>query len=311
MRRREFITLFGSLATLPTAPLAQTMGRKRLIGVLMGLAETDSEASPRMRIVRDELTKLGWKQGINIDLHYRWAASSPQLMQTHARELVEAGCDAIIGHTTPVVAALRKQTDTVPIVFVQVSDPVGSGLVESLARPGGNVTGFSNFEFGIGSKWLQELKELMPAVSRAVLIFNPKTAPYAPHFIDTVVRAGPAFDVRVSAKPLDSPEQIDAVLDAERGDGLAIIVLPDIFTTTHRKLIISAAERNRLPTLYPFRYFVVEGGLFCYGIDNLDLFRRAVPYVDAILKHAYPHSSAVIVCDLPTEMEVADGARQG
>ncbi len=286
MRRREFITLLGG-AAIAWPSLANAQQRTRRIGVLMGLAEGDSESQPRVKALQQGLRALGWEEGRNIQIEYRWAASDPARMRTFAKELVEQQCDVILGHTTPVIAALLRESRTIPIVFVQVSDPVGSGMVGSLGRPGGNVTGFSNFEFAIGGKWLELLKEIAPQVTRVALLFNPQTAPFAVHYMHSVQAAGPSFTIEAISTPINQASEIDAAI-SERGrePGLALIALPDIFTTTHRGLIIASAARHGVPALYPFRYSVAEGGLICYGIDNIDLYRRAVPYLDRILATA-------------------------
>jgi putative ABC transport system substrate-binding protein len=207
-------------------------------------------------------------------------------MHTFARELVELQPDAIIGRSTPVIAALLRETRSVPIVFTTVSDPIGSGFVESLAHPGGNITGFTNFEASIGGKWLGLLKEIAPRMTRTAMMFNPELAPYAQYYVRPFERAGRLFGVEpISASVLDDAdiEREIAALASESNGGL--IVLPDAFTTSlHRRQIIEQAARHRLPTIYPYRFIATEGGLMSYGIDVADLYRHAASYIDRILR---------------------------
>jgi putative ABC transport system substrate-binding protein len=303
MKRREFVTLLlAGTAAWPFTARAQQVERIRRIGVLMGLTESDPESQPRVKVLQQGLQSLGWVDGRNVQIEYRWAGSEPGRMQTFAKELVAQQCDVILGHTTPVVAALLRETTTIPIVFVQVSDPLGSGMVASLSRPGGNFTGFSNFEFAIGSKWLNLLKEIAPQVIRVVLLFNPQTAPFAVHYMRSVQAAGPAFSIEAIPIPLNHASEIGPAISAQgREPGLALIAIPDIFTTTHRGLIIASAARHRLPALYPFRYYATEGGLISYGIDNIDLYRRAVPYLNRILRGESP---AELPVQQPTKFEL-------
>jgi putative ABC transport system substrate-binding protein len=302
MNRRAFITLLGGAAAWPIAAPAQQPGGMRRIGLLMNFAENDPEGQRRLAIFKEALEQLGWSENRNIRMEHRWIAlNRDDLLQAHAAELARLPLDVIFAHTSPVVLALRQETKTVPIVFVQVSDPVANGIVESLARPGSNATGFMNFEPAMGGKWLQILKELPPNVKRIALLFNPKT-PSSPLFVSSAEAAASSFSVELIKAEVYDPANIERTIDsfAQEPDGAAI-VLPDVFTTTHRSRIISSVSRNRLPTVYPFRYFVDDGGLMSYGIDIADMLRRGASYVDRILRGTKPSDLPV---QAPTRFEL-------
>jgi putative tryptophan/tyrosine transport system substrate-binding protein len=291
MSRREFITLIGGAAASfvsgPLAARAQPAERLRRIGVLMSTPASDPDAQLRIAAFRKGMRDLGWVEGRNYRIELRWAAGDADLMRNLAKELVQMAPDLILANSTPVTVALREQGHSVPVVFVQVTDPVGQGLVASLARPGGNLTGFTSFEFSIGSKWLEMLKVVAPQVTRVALIFNPETAPYAGLFRQPVEAAAPAFDVTPMMAAARDAGEIERVVDAlARQPGGGLMVLPDVTTMNHRDLIIALAARHRLPAIYPFRYFAASGGLLSYGTDVADVFRRAASYADRILKGA-------------------------
>ena len=294
--RREFITLLGgAAATWPLAARAQRVERMRRIGVLVVSAESDPESAPRVTAFERGLTELGWTSGRNVLIDYRWAAGDYAHMQVLARELVELQPDVLLASSTPVVAALAGETGTIPIVFVVVSDPVGSGFIESLARPGGNMTGFINIESSLGGKWLELLKELAPRISRVAVMFNPDTAPHAEYYVRPFEVAAASLAVKPSTAPVRSVTDIEqAIFDLGRPTASGLIVLPDTFTTVHRRAIISAAASSNVPAIYPFRYMAGDGGLISYGVDLIDLYRRAAPYVDRILKGGKP-------ADLPVQ----------
>jgi putative ABC transport system substrate-binding protein len=289
MKRREFITLVGGAAVAwPLGARAQQSNRPRLVGVLFAMAPGDPEAEMRVKAFETGLRELGWVEGRNMRLEYRWAPRDPSLLLSHATELVSLAPDVILATSTPVVAALR-QGNPPPVVFVQVTDPIGNGFVPNLARPGGYLTGFTSFEFTVGSKWLEALKHVAPAVQRLALIFNPDTAPFAHLFWQPVVEAAPAFDVEPIQTPVrDAGEIKHAIETFAREVNGGLMVLPDVSTTNYRDLIIALAARHRLPAVYPFRYFAASGGLMSYGIDLADVYRRAASYVDRILKGAAP-----------------------
>jgi len=301
--RREFITLLGGAAAWPTGVRAQGTERMRRIGVLVGSAESDPESMPRVTAFERGLTELGWVSGRNVLIDYRWAAGEPANMQALAKELVERQPDVLLASSTPVVAALGRETGTIPIVFVVVSDPVGSGFIKSLSRPGGNMTGFINIESSLGGKWLELLKELAPRISRVAVMFNPETAPHAEYYVRPFEVAASSLAVKPSTVPVRSVTDIEqAIFDLGRAPASGLIVLPDTFTTVHRRVIISAAANSNVPAIYPFRYMAGDGGLISYGVDLIDLYRRAAPYVDRILKGGKP---ADLPVQQPTQFEFA------
>jgi len=287
MKRRDFISLLaGAAAAWPRAARAQPGERVRRIGVLMALAPSDPEAQLRVRAFEAGLRDLGWSEGRNLRIDYRWAPGDAGALRAQAAELIRS---------TPVLAALRQDGLALPIVFVQVTDPVGGGFVPNFTRPGGHVTGFTSFEFTIGSKWLEALKLVAPAVTRVALIFNPDTAPFAAKFWQPVEQASPSFDVAPMQAPVRDVGEIERTIAGFARDGNGgLMVLPDVSTINHRDLIIALAARHRLPAVYPFRLFAASGGLISYGSDVTDIYRRAAGYVDRILKGA-------IVGDLPVQ----------
>jgi putative ABC transport system substrate-binding protein len=304
MRRRGFIRLLGGAAVWPVAARAQQGERMRRIGVLSGNAEDDPQTVMGLAAFTKALQELGWRDGRNIRIDYRFAATNIDRMQTIAKELVGLQPDLIVGHSTPVVAALQRETTSIPIVFVVVADPVGSGFVASLPRPGGNITGFINHEASLSGKWIEVLKDIVPRVARAALIFNPETAPFL-YYLQPFEAAARSYAVEPIAAPVRSAADIERAI-AGLGDQLdtGLVVMPDASTGTQHNLdlIISLAARYRVPTIYPYRFMVAAGGLVSYGIDNADLYRRAPAYVDRILKGAKP---ADLPVQLPTKFELA------
>jgi putative tryptophan/tyrosine transport system substrate-binding protein len=301
MRRREFMTLVGGTAA--ACPLSWPVGASaqsdavRRIGVLMGTAENDPAQRALVAALTQALKDLGWQDGRNLQIDYRWGAGDAEKIQIFARLLVEERPDLIVGHTTPVVAALKTQTSSIPIVFTQVSDPIGSHFVDSLARPGGNVTGFTNLEASMGTKLVELLKEVAPQTSRVALMFNPQTSPNGgSYFLKPVEAAAPLLKVEMIAAPVHNPAEIEVVM-AQLSQGLhtGLIVMPDIFVLAHRQEIITLAAQFRLPAVYTYRLFPAGGGLMSYGTDLADLFHRAASYVDRILKGERPS-------DLPVQM---------
>ncbi len=301
MRRREFITwLGGALTSWPIPANAQPAARVRTVGVLMGLAD-DAEARGRSMAFEQGLEREGWSLGQNLRIEYRYAEGDSMRMQALAKELVELRPDCILGHSTPVVTALMQATRTIPIVFVSVSDPIGSGFVASMARPASNMTGFTIFPATITGKYLSMLKEIVPQLARVAILYN---ADYAgSFFLSPVVGAAREFKVQPITAQVRNPAEIEstiAKLGSQPGSGL--IVIPDNFTSVHRKLIISLAAQFRIPTIYPYRYFADEGGLLSYGVHITDLFRRAAEYVSRILRGADP---ADLPVQAPTKFELA------
>jgi putative tryptophan/tyrosine transport system substrate-binding protein len=296
MKRRAFITLIGGAAAAwPRAARAQQGDRVRRIGVLIGNTEDDPENAPRLAAFEQGLEKLGWKKGGNIRVEYRFGAGDVERMRTLAAELIALAPDVLLGTNTPTMAALLRQTQMIPTVFVSVSDPIGSGFVKSLANPGGNVTGFITVEPGLGGKWVSILKEIAPSLRRVGVIFNPETAPYSGLFVRAAEAAAATLGVAVSASPVRDEAQTEAAFANIAGDpGGGVMVMPQIFTTVHRKQIIALAADRRLPAIYPYRFFVSEGGLVSYGVDLVDLYRPAAVYIDRILRGAKP-------ADLPVQ----------
>ena len=286
MRRRELIALLGgAAASWPLAARAQQRKRMRRIGVLMGLADNPLGQTYRTALL-DGLGELGWTDGRNLRVDIRWAVGSAERTRALAKELIDEGPDLVVAQNTAMVAALLQETRSLPIVFVNVADPVGSGFVTSVPRPGGNVTGFTGYEPSLAGKWLGLLKEIAPRVTRAALLFNPDTGPGF-----TFLRAAePASSgIKVIGAPVNGTSGVEhAVEELVREPNGGVIMLPDNFTAIHNKLIVALAARHRVPAIYPFRYIPSEGGLISYGVDVTDLHRRAASYVDRILKGARP-----------------------
>ena len=289
MRRRDFLGVIGGAAAWPLAARAQQGERMRRIGVLMAYAESDPEAQAWVAAFREELQKLGWTEGRNIRIDIRWATGDTEAIQRFAKELVALQPDLIVSPTTPPTAALLQQTRTIPIIFAIVADPVGSGFVASFPRPGGNATGFINYEPTIASKWLELLKEIAPRVNRVAFLFNPATAPHFEYYLNPFKAAAASFGLEAIAAPVRGTSELESVIAAQaREPNSGLMVMPDSFTTSHRVEIISLAARYRLPAIYPYRYFAEVGGLLSYGLDRLDNFRRAATYADRILKGEKP-----------------------
>ena len=304
MRRREFITLVGGAAAWPVVALAQQSDEVRRIGVLVNTAADDPEGQTNVATFKQALQQLGWNESRNLRIDFRGAADDAERIQTLAKEVVALQPHVILARSTPVTAALLRQTQTIPIVFTVVSDPVGERFVESLARPGGNATGFTNVESSLTGKWLELLKEVAPAVKRVAFIFNPKLAPGGGSFYTRLIEASaPNFAVVPTVTPVRDAAEIEHAIGEfvlEPNGGL--VVLPDATTLVHRQLIVALAARYRVPAIYALRDIVVDGGLISYGIDVLDQFRQAAGYVDRILKGAKP---AELPVQLPAKFVMA------
>ena len=299
--RREFIALLGgAAASWPLAAQAQQPGPMRRISVLSGLVESDPETPLRVVAFRQALGKLGWSEGRDLVIDFRWGAGDPSLLRVYAKELIGATPDVVVAESTPAAAALRQETSAVSIVFLQVGNPIGSGFVASLAHPGGNLTGFTNFEPTMGGKWLELLKEIAPPVTRAIAIFNPDT--HSGQYWQTMEAAAPSLTMEFKRAPVRDVTGIEsAVGDLAREPNGGVVVMPDAFTLTHLELIIALTARHRLPSIYPFRVFTVNGGLLSYGIDHVDVYRRVASYVDRILKGEKP---ADLPVQAPTKYEL-------
>jgi putative ABC transport system substrate-binding protein len=302
MRRREFITLLGYASAWPLAARAQQRERVRRIGVLMGVAD-DPETKTWLVTFRKRLDELGWQVGRNLQIDERWTAGDPERNRLFAGELMAMKPDAIFAFSSVAVAAVQRETRITPIVFTAISDPVGSGFVESLPRPGGNATGFTNFVSTMAGKWLEVLTEIAPAVRRAVLLFNPQTAPYVPEYYKRSFEAAArSFGVQAIAAVVQQTAEIEvamANLAGEPGGGL--VVPPDNFSYVHRGMIFALAARYRLPAVYPFRFMAREGGLVSYGVDLGETFPRAAEYIDRILTGTKP---ADLPVQAPTKFEL-------
>jgi len=299
MKRRQFISLLGGAAAAwPLAAHAQQTDRVRRVGVLMGIAD-DPEGQARVMVFRQALQALGWTEGRNVQFIYRWSAGDVVHARQFAKELLDLRSDVILTNSTPVTVAVRDTTRTTPTVFVQVSDPVTAGVVQSLAQPGGNLTGFTNFEPSIASKWLESVKRVAPNITRVAYLFNPNTAPL--FYARAVETAAPLLSVKPFAAAVHNAAEMERVIEQfARESDSALLVLPDLFTATNRQSIVALAARHRLPAVYPFRYFVAGGGLMSYGIELLETYRQAASYVDRILKGEKP---ADLPVQAPTKYE--------
>ena len=303
MRRREFITLIGgaAAATWSAVARAQQGERMRRIGVLMPLAAGDPQSPVRIAAFLQGLRELGWADGRNVQIDYRWGGGDAEGVRKHAAELVALVPDVIVAWGASTVGPLQRATRTVPIVFTSFADPVSAGIVDSLARPGGNATGFMLFEYGMAGKWLELLKEITPRVTRAAVLRDPDISVLS-GLLGAIQAVAPSFGMEV--RPLgvrDAPEIERAVMAFARGPNGGLIVLGGPLAQLHRELIITLAARHRLPGVYFDRYFVETGGLISYGADQLDQFRRAAAYVDRILKGEKP---ADLPVQAPTKYEL-------
>ena len=298
MKRRDFIAaLGGAIVTRPLDARAQQDSAPRRIGVLMPSSPDDQEVKKELAAFARQMQSLGWTEGENLRFDYRWSGGDSQKTQAYAKELVDARPDIIFVRSTPTTAALFRNTRSIPIVFAVVSDPVGEGFVASLARPGGNVTGFTNAEASLSGKWLGLLKEIAPKMARVGYLFDPKVAPGGgAYYTNLINTAAAASAVAPAAMPVHGSDDIEHAIDefSHTPDG-GLIVLPDATTNLRRAQIIALASRYRLPAIYAFRNLAEEGGLMSYGVDVAELFRLAANYVDRILKGAKP-------ADLPVQL---------
>ena len=307
VRRREFITLLGGAAAAFSAscsfswPPAARAQQPRRIGVLTPFTELDAEGRSRVSAFREAFREAGWLEGRNIQVDYRWAGGDPDRIRAYAAEIVGLAPAAILCNSTPVLAALRKETQTIPIVFIGISDPVGVGFVASMARPGGNLTGFANFEPEMGGKWLQELKAVAPGLNRVAFVMNRQNASWASLF-RAIEAVAPTFGVDATAVDGRDAAEIERSITGFGGPpNGGLIVQPDGITSAQRQLIIDLAARHGLPAIYPFRFFATDGGLMAYGVNAVDQFRRAASYVDRILHGAKP---ADLPVQAPTKFEL-------
>ena len=303
MRRREFITVVGGAAVVwPLGTRAQQVERVRRIGVLISQSADDPEMKASLTEFRQGLERLGWSEGRNVRIDTRFAHGNLDQTQVLAKELLALQPDAILAHSTPVAAALQRESRAIPIVFVNVSDPLGSGFVASLARPGGNLTGLLMYEESIVGKWLAMLKEIAPHVARAAFVANPKITTYD-YYLRTAEAIAPSLAIELVPSPIETAADIERVIESfARAPNGGLFLPPSGTTILHRDLIIALAARHRLPAVYAFRFFAAEGGLMSYGIHQIDMFRQTASYVDRILRGANP---ADLPVQAPTKFETA------
>ena len=297
MKRREFIMLLGGAAAAwPLAARAQQPDRMRRIGVLVGLAEDDPQIKARLAGFRQGLEKRGWSEGRNVSIDTCFApGSSADRVQVLARELIALQPDVILAQTTPIVAALQRETRTIPIVFTGIADPIGSGFVASLPRPSGNITGLMLFEASVTGKWLAMLKEIAPRLERVALVINPKTAPSYNYYLRAAESLPPSLGIELVPSPVENVSDIERTIEAfARTPNGGLLLLPDSYSTVHRDLVIALAAQYSLPAVYWERLFVAAGGLMSYGVEFVDMSRQAASYVDRILRGDKP-------ADLPVQ----------
>jgi putative ABC transport system substrate-binding protein len=302
MNRREFITLLGGAAAAwPLAARAQQPERMRRIGVLVGSVETDLESQARVAAFERGLQTLGWIAGRNVHLDYRFGSADSELIQKYAAELVGMMPDVILANSPQVLRALSQRTSTIPIVFALIVDPVGEGFIKSLAQPGGNITGFTSFEYPLSGKWLELLKEIAPSV-RQVLAINHSENVTGAGYLRALEGAGSATGVKlIAAQVRDAAEIEQAIATMARQSNGGLIMLPSALAQVNREMITKVTAQHRLPAVYPFRYFVATGGLMSYGVDTVDVFLRSASYIDRVLKGEKPAALAV---QQPTKFEL-------
>ncbi|HEY7296674.1 MAG TPA: ABC transporter substrate-binding protein [Xanthobacteraceae bacterium] len=306
IKRRQFITLFGGAAAWPLSVRAQQDGRVRRVGVLMPSDDHDPVIKPRVFAFERALADLGWTDSRNLRIDVRWAGGGIKAIRAFAQELVGLQPDIILADGAQATAVVQRETRTIPIVFVNVGDPVASDIIARLDRPGGNVTGFADLEASLGGKWLELLSEITPGLTRAAIMFNPDSTPvsaYMPSF-ETAARS---LSIVASAAPVHSDVEIEtAIIALRREPGGGLVVIPDAFMIAYRATIILAAARNRVPAIYSLSYFTRDGGLLSYGVDPLDTFRRAASYADRILRGEKPGNLPV---QFPLKNEMAVNLR--
>jgi putative ABC transport system substrate-binding protein len=301
IQRREFIAGLGGVTAWPVVARGQQTERIRRVGVLMSLDENDPLAKLRYSTFTQALADLGWTDGRNLRMDVRWHHDDTNRIRTLAHELVSSLPDIILPNGTPATVALQRETRTIPIVFMNVSDPVASSIVSRLDRPGGNITGFANYEASLGGKWLELLSEIAPGLKRAAVMFNPDTSP-ASAYMSSVETAARSLKVLPIITPVHSDVEIETAIAALRREPLGgLVVMPDAFMVDHRARIISAAARNNVLAIYTQSAFTKDGGLVSYGADRIDTFRRAPTYVDRILRGATPGELPI---QLPTKFEM-------
>jgi putative ABC transport system substrate-binding protein len=305
MRRRQFLALLSGVAVAHShATRAQPSFRR--LGVLMGTEPTDAEGQARLVALRKALGLLGWKEGSDLETLVWWSTEDTHI-EMFARQIVQLKPDVILSNGTPATISFQHQTKDIPVVFTMVTDPVGQGLVKSLAQPGANLTGFTNFEFSMGGKWLGLLKEVSPKVAHVAVLYHPPTAPYAASFLKPLQAGAAASSVQVQLAEIQDATDVErAIATLPTNSSCGLVIIPSVFMSGHRDLIVTAAARHAVPAIYPFRFFATAGGLIAYGADGLDLHSRAASYVDRILKGAKP---AELPVQQPTKYELVINLR--
>jgi putative ABC transport system substrate-binding protein len=300
MKRRAFITLLGGATTWPLAARAQQPNRVRRIVMLVGATENDPEAPLSSEAFRQTLNQLGWKEGINVRIDTRWGAGDPDRIRAYAKELIGTAPDVAVADSTPAAVALLRESGTTPIIFIQAGNPVGSGLVANLARPGGNLTGFTNYVPSMGGKWLELLKEVAPGLARVAALFNPKA--HTGQYWGVLGTATQSLGVTFDKAAVDDDGGISRAIEEIAGEPPGgLIVMPDSFTMSHRETIVALAARHRVPTVYPYRVFAANGGLMSYGMSRVGVYRDAASYVDRVLRGEKP---ADLPVQAPTKFEL-------
>lgn len=307
MKRRKFLGMLGCAAAIwPLTTRAQQGDRVRRIGIMLPGAEDDTETQARLRAFRQELDQLGWREGRNVQLEYRWSQGKSDLVDRYAAELVASAPDLILTGLTPAVQALKRETTAIPILFANVADPVASGLVPSLAKPGGNVTGLTAVEYAIIGKWLELLKELSPKTTRVGLIGNPDIV-FTRSFFRELQNIASSFSVTPVALEVRNAEEIErAIKSLAREPNAGVLAVPELTATIHRALIFKLAIGNRLPTVFPFRFQAIDGALASYGPDQVDQYRGAARYADRILRGTKP---ADLPVQAPTKFDLTINLR--
>ena len=303
MRRREFIALsVGAAVSWPLAARAQQPMGMRRVAFLHALVENDAEVLARVIAFQEGLEALGWTEKRNIRIEHRYSGGDLGRIRAYATELVHSAPDLVVGSGTPITAALKEATSTIPIVFNLVNDPVGQGFVASLSRPGGNITGFTFIDFLMIGKWMEMIKEIAPGVRHVALIFNPDTTPFYPAFLHELEAARTSLALELSASPVHDEAEVEAAITAlARESGGGLIAAPDAFINNHRRAVITLTERHRLPAIYGFRQFAAEGALISYGPNTAHIVRRSAGYVDRVLKGERP---ADLPVQAPTKYEL-------
>ena len=304
MRRREFITLVGGAAAMwPLAADGQKAERMRRLGALMSGSEDDPLMQARVTAFRQALAELGWTEGQNLKIEWRWTAGDITRVREYASELVRLAPDILVANGTPNVVALKQATNSIPIVFVVVNDPVAQGIIASMAHPGGNITGFSFLEYSMVGKSLEMLKQIAPGIARVAIMFNPDTYPYYAIHLRSFEMVARILSLELTAAKVQSPEEIDEVVARlGRQPGNALLITPDPYLVVHRGAVIRAAGQYRVPATYSYRQHVQEGGLMSYGADTVDIFKRSASYIDRILKGTSP---ADLPAQAPAKFEIA------